>query len=160
MRDFGLPCGHEALLQLPGALPVRPESSNSSASSTVSCWSSSSPYFNAGLLLYNLKAWRQQGPQLHSALLQFGFKAAHECASGSNTEAAAASSSSASANGSNASGWSQQDVGGVQQLLRYSDQDALNLLCCGKDGCNGWVQLDYCWNVQVRIKLSPVGLLG
>lgn len=148
VRDFGLPCGHAALLQLPTALERHPESTLSS--STISSWSSTSPYFNAGLLLYNLKAWRQQGPRLHSALLQFGFRA-EQRVSGSTAEAAAQPSSNAD---NAATGGSRpcppHDVGG---LLCYSDQDALNLLCCDR---GGWVELDFCWNVQVRDRSASV----
>jgi lipopolysaccharide biosynthesis glycosyltransferase len=146
VRDFGLPCGHEGLLQLPGALQGHPDGARTTSSygSTLSScvsWSSSSSYFNAGLLLYNLKAWRQHGLLLHSALLQFGFRA-EQSESGSNAEAAADRAACSAAAGGGGS-CPPQHLG---VLLHYSDQDVLNLLCCAG---GGWVELDYCWNVQV-----------
>lgn len=136
VRDFGVPYGHEGLVKL---------SKEGLAGNPFSSWASSSPYFNAGLLLYNTKAWRQQGLAMHSALLQLGFGVQQPVSGRGDVLAPAAEVCSEQEPCASGSGPDRNQVPG--SLLRYHDQDALNLLCCAR---GGWEELPHTWNVQVR----------
>lgn len=131
-------------------------------------WGPDSTYFNSGLLLYNMPAWRQHCETVKAELLQLGFRVltAGQTAAGTNCDSALRADNPHKpfgpklGGGSSATGCSSSQIvpicsnGGsksstisTKPALLYHDQDALNLLCCNTPG---WQELDHRWNVQVR----------
>lgn len=125
MRDFGLPCGHHLEQQ------------------QLVAWRNGR-YFNAGLLLFNMRAWSEaeQTGVLHAVLEQFGFISCSGDGDSSSTAGTDRSSNSST-------------VPPAAASLRYADQDALNLLCAER---GGWVELPARWNVQVSaVRVTGTG---
>lgn len=135
VRDFGLPCGHAQLPELPPQQQQRQQQQ-------------SRPYFNAGLLLYNLAAWREKQQAIEAALPQFGFEVIDSAQTTTATHQGSTSGPQpADAESSTTSGGGSSPAPTLGQLP-YHDQDALNLLC---GSLGGWVELEHRWNVQVRL---------